>query len=132
MIEELLFAVIEWAASQDDIRAVALVGSHARGAASASSDVDLLLLALDPQRYLDDTRWAGRFGVIARQQAEDWGNVTSLRVWYADGCEVEYGWTTPRWAALPLDPGAARVISDGMRILLDRDGLLGAARPHAE
>jgi hypothetical protein len=79
-----------------------------------------------PDRYLEHTDWAKDFGRVRQQQIEDWGKVTSLRVWYKDGLEVEYGLTTPEWAMSPLDAGTRRVIEDGMLVLFDRDGLLRA------
>jgi hypothetical protein len=72
-----------------------------------------------PERYLEDTQWTAVFGALIRQQVEDWGRVTSLRTWYADGREVEFGLTTPAWAAQPLDEGTRRVVCDGMRVLYD-------------
>lgn len=104
--------------------AAAVVGSHARGAANSQSDVDLVILTTRPQLYLDDTAWVGQFGSVARQQTEQYGRLTSLRVWYVDGPEVEFGLTTPDWAALPLDEGTRRVIQDGMRVLWERTPLL--------
>jgi hypothetical protein len=38
--------------------------------------------------------------------------------------EVEFGLTTLAWAALPIDPGAQHVVSQGMCMLWDREGLL--------
>ena len=58
---------------------------------------------------------------------EDWGLVTSLRVYYEDGLEVEYGLTSSEWAEEPIDEGTYRVIRDGMGIYSDREGLLGRA-----
>jgi len=55
---------------------------------------------------------------------EDWGLVTSLRVYYEDGLEVEYGVTSSQWVNLPLDAGTRRVIADGMQILVDKRGWL--------
>ena len=127
MIEQFLSAVVRWASAQPDIRAVALVGSHARGAAKSTSDVDLVILTTCPRRYLEDTGWATRFGTVARQQLEDWGKVTSLRVWYQDGEEVEFGITTPDWVAQPIDEGTRRVISGGIRVLFDREDCLASA-----
>ena len=71
--------------------ALALVGSHARGDAKADSDVDLLLLLRDPEAYLDDRAWVSEFGAPDSVTMESWGKVTSLRVFYADGLEVELG-----------------------------------------
>jgi predicted nucleotidyltransferase len=127
MIEQFLSAVVRWASARRDIRAVALVGSHARGTATSTSDIDLVILTTRPGSYLDDTGWAAMFGTVARQQTEDWGTVTSLRVWYEDGREVEFGITTPEWAAQPLDEGTRQVVSDGIRILFDRGECLASA-----
>lgn len=113
-----------WASVQEDIRAAALVGSYARDAATEISDVDLVILADRPEKYLEDTEWLRRFGTVQRQQVEDYGLLTSIRVWYSDGLEVEYGLTGQRWAAHPLDAGTRRVMADGMRILFERGGLL--------
>lgn len=113
-----------WAASQPGILAVALVGSYARNEATDSSDVDLVIVAREPKSYLEDTRWARSFGTVDRHQIEHYGKVTSLRVWYAGGHEVEYGFTDERWAALPLDEGTGNVIGGGMEILFECGSIL--------
>ena len=43
------------------------------------------------------------FGQVEKYQTEDYGKLTSVRVWYQNGVEVEYGFTTPDWAVPPLD-----------------------------
>lgn len=125
-ITEFLSAVARWGTAQPDVTGVALVGSYARGSATNSSDIDLVVLTNRPDRYIRNTDWAKAFGHVRRQQIEDWGRVTSLRVWYEDGLEVEYGLTTPDWATPPLDAGTRSVIEDGMLVVFDRDGLLRA------
>ncbi len=126
-IDVYLNAVKAWAAQQTDIAAVLLVGSHARGTARADSDVDLVILTTHPSRYLDSAAYAETFGPVARWTTENWGRVTSMRVWYRDGLEVEYGITRPDWAAEPLDAGTRQVISGGVRIIFDRNGSLEIA-----
>jgi len=123
-VSALLDRVVAWAARQSSISGVALVGSHARGAARADSDIDLVLLCTEPCTFLYDTSWVQHFGSVERCQTEDWGAVTSLRVSYKHGVEIEFGLTTPLWAALPVDCGTQQVVSHGMRILMDRDGAL--------
>ncbi len=123
-VSRFLEDVTRWAAGQPSVAALALVGSYARGAARETSDVDLVLVATRPERYLEDQSWVRRFGAVVRQQVEDYGPVTSIRVWYADGLEVEYGVTGEGWAALPLDEGTRRVIADGMRVLFERGDIL--------
>jgi hypothetical protein len=114
----------QWAAGQPGILAVALIGSYARTKPTDASDVDLVIVARNPMEYVQDTGWANYFGVISRQQIEDYGKVTSLRVWYSSGREVEYGFTDETWCALPLDAGTKKVISDGMQILTERGSIL--------
>jgi hypothetical protein len=125
-IDQFLMDLRQWAEQQQKIVGVLLVGSHARDQAWEDSDVDVVLLALKPERYLQDRSWVGQFGSVARVEEEDWGRVISLRVWYAGGLEVEFSWTEPDWASLPPDPGTLRVVSDGARIVSDREGTLGA------
>jgi len=118
---------MRWSMKRKDIRAVALVGSYAREAATEASDVDLVILVEDPQKYLTNTKWIKVFGAAITQNIEDYGKLISLRVWYENGLEIEYGFTTREWAKTPLDKGTKRVISDGMRVLFEKEVLLS---PH--
>jgi hypothetical protein len=109
-----------------DVVGAALIGSHARGDVRADSDVDLMIVTEAPHLYLDDHAWVGAFGPVESVTLERWGAVTSLRVRYEGGPAAEMGITTPEWTSTePLDPGTERVARDGMRIVVDRDGLLG-------
>jgi uncharacterized protein len=122
-----LDAVARWGSGQEDIVAIALVGSYARGTAGPESDVDLVILAEDPESYLRHPEWVGRFGRPLAVEREDWGRVQSLRVRYREGPEVEFGLAWPDWAATgPVDEGTKRVVSEGLRILVDRQGKLAA------
>ncbi len=123
-IRDLLDAFVAWASAQADVHGIALVGSYARGAAREDSDIDLILLTDQPRKYLEDLKWIERFGALEKHQVEDYGKLTSVRVWYQNGPEVEYGITTPDWAAVPLDAGTRRVITDGMRVLFEQETLL--------
>ena len=119
-----------WASTQTDVLAVALVGSYARNAARENSDVDLVIIMDDPQKYLTDTEWTKTFGAVVKQQIEDYGMLTSLRVWYESGLEIEYGFTTRAWVKLPLDKGTKRVVDDGMRVLFESIVLLSPHETH--
>lgn len=116
--------VTDWVIRQPTISGMALVGSHARGEARPDSDIDLVLVCTDPQVFLSDTSWIQHFGKVKTCQTENWGLVTSLRVVYRESFEVEFGITSQVWAGRPVDPGTQSVVSNGMRILLDREGLL--------
>ena len=123
-IDQFLSDVTQWASTRADIQAPALIGSYARNAAKETSDVDLVLITTDPNLYLSVTSWVRQFGIFDKQQIEAYGLLTSIRIWYADGREVEYGITDESWAAVPLDEGTRRVIADGMQILFERGNLL--------
>ena len=131
-IELILQVVVAWATAQPKIRAIALVGSHARGIARPDSDIDFMLLATDPESFRADTTWVAEIDWHAvgtrlqKWQDEEYGAAWSRRVWLAD-CRwpVELTFASLIWAnADPLDVGTQRVISDGCRILHDPDALL--------
>jgi predicted nucleotidyltransferase len=115
---------VTWASGQPAVQAMAIVGSYARGAARDDSDIDLVILTDRPQEYLENVEWLERFGAIEQHQTEDYGKLTSLRVWYQNGVEVEYGITTPDWAATPLDAGTQEVMRGGRIVLFERGNLL--------
>ena len=92
-IRNFLDAFVPWASAQEDMQAIALVGSYARGAARDDSDIDLVLLTDEPQKYLEDLKWMERFGPVEKHQTENYGKLISIRVWYQNGVEVEYGIT---------------------------------------
>ena len=122
--ENLINQVIDWAKSEEGVLGVALVGSHARGEARLDSDIDLVIISSDPYRYIDDSSWICSFGEIKNCKTEDWGILTSIRVFFCVGLEVEFGFSSLEWVAIPPDSGTAEVVADGMKILLDPKSLL--------
>src|SRR6266550_4443946 len=83
----------KWASQRESILAVALVGSQARGTASACSDVDLIILAREPVEFIRAAEWIEAFGQPLRRTFENHGNVEVCRVWYQHGLEVEFGFS---------------------------------------
>jgi|SRR5215831_5988475 len=132
-VKQFLLEFAKWASEQPDILGVALVGSHARNEAMDQSDIDLVVISVAPKNYLRRQDWARRFGSIYRQQIEDYGELTSLRVWYSRGYEVEYGFTDEKWSASPVDEGTLRVISSGFQIIWEsvcsESSCAGSRRP---
>ena len=94
-IQDFLNAFVNWASAQEDVEGIVLVGSYARGEARDDSDIDLVLLTKKVDRYLENVTWLERFGVVENYQIEDYGKLISIRVWYQNGVEVEYGITMP-------------------------------------
>ncbi len=112
-----------WAQEQSSIRGVSVVGSYARGTARANSDIDLVILCQNPKDFLDNQAWVQQWGEVQSSNEEDYGALTSLRVFYSSGLEVEFGLTSTEWASVPVDPGTREVVSDGMKILHDPESL---------
>lgn len=119
--------VKQWTETNPDITGLALVGSYARNEARADSDIDLVLITSQPRDFIDGPEWINIFGIVRSFKIEEWGLVTSLRVYYEDDLEVEFGLTSSDWTSLPIDEGTRKVISDGMQILFDKEELLGRA-----
>lgn len=125
--EGLISAVASWAEEVEEILAVALCGSHARGTARPDSDVDLVLICTNRERLLLDFSWTRIFGPVLSVALEPYGLVESVRVTYENGPEVEFGITTVDWVALPVDEGTAGVMRDGLRVIYDPSGRLARA-----
>ena len=119
---------ISWATARADIEGIALLGSYARGTATENSDVDLMILTSERVRYLENQDWLSLFGEIERSRNETWGAVKTIRATYKTGPEIKYNFAAPSWAAIPVDAGTWRVVNDGMKILFDPKGMLGALR----
>ena len=119
IIQDFLDSFQAWAVKREDIQALALVGSHARGTHRPDSDVDLVVLTTNPGTYLRDVEWASRFGTVDKCQIEPYGDLTSIHAWYLDGREVEYGFTRPEWAR---STGGRAVLAAGVRVLFDNVG----------
>ena len=62
--EDLLDRFLAWARLRPDVRAVIVVGSCARTdhPADAFSDLDLVVVSTDPDRYLSETDWLKALG----------------------------------------------------------------------
>ena len=123
-VDGFLFEFKRWAATEAGIHAVALIGSQARNTATSESDVALIVVVSPPNIYLEHRQWASLFGNVLRDKLEDYGKCTSLRVWYDEGFEVEYGFVDEGWAALPLDEDTRKIITNGMKVIYERQPLL--------
>ena len=124
-VERFLASLVAFAEARNDVRAVALVGSRARGVARPDSDVDVVMLSSQPETYIDGDDWIRRFPGATLLATRRWGALTERRLLLGNGIEVDFGVACPSWASTqPLDAGTAQVARDGLVILHDRDGLL--------
>ena len=128
-VEQLLGRVAAWAAAQPDLVAVAVVGSQARGTARGDSDLDLVLLSWDPERYVQGEDWARELGAGEVAATAHRGMLVEQRLKTAWGPELDVAIGSPRWASLaPLDVGTERVAREGLRIVYDPEGVLAALK----
>lgn len=128
-VRALLSRVRDWAATRSEVHAVALVGSWARNAAGTDSDVDLVFLVDEPDAYLAYEEWAHEIGASTIIRTRSWGAVTERRLSLFSGLEVDVGIASVSWASItPVDAGTARVVTDGIEIVYDPEGLLTALK----
>ena len=124
-IDGILQKLQEWVAKNDDVLAVGYVGSWARGTARPDSDLDLIIVTITPDKYLETSDWTAFFGVVCEVKSEDWGLVQSRRAFYEDDSEIEFGITTKDWTKTnPVDEDTKKVVQDGMAIVYDPQNLL--------
>ena len=121
----LLHDIIAWSSACADIRAVALVGSNARADHPADewSDIDLVLIAANPDLYLQSSTWLNAIGepwIITVERDPD-GCIVERRVLFRSGIDVDFIVLAPdRIGALQEEP-LASILSRGVQVLLDQD-----------
>jgi predicted nucleotidyltransferase len=129
--DALMRVVAGWAKRREDIRAMALVGSWARGHPSRASDLDLLLLSERPVEYRRRRRWLREIDFRAAgfrprsSRGTAYGAVWSLHLHLHPSADVELTFAGRPWAnTTPIDAGTRSVVKDGFRIMFDRDGVM--------
>ncbi|EDX83172.1 hypothetical protein S7335_351 [Synechococcus sp. PCC 7335] len=132
-VEQIVQQVTYWAVSQESILAAALVGSQARGTATAKSDIDLMFLARQPLHFRMSTDWLSKinWGDLYIESWEDkvygvvWSRHVQLNASNPHRITVELSFGRLSWASItPLDTGTQQVVRDGCRILYDAEGHL--------
>lgn len=127
LVNQVIDRATKWAVAQPDLHACLVVGSYAYGRPRMGSDVDLVILSDTPRAHLDELGYLTAITPRGRLiRSAQWGPMHERRVRLPSGLLVEFGIATPEWAALPVDPGTAKVIRDGCKILTD-DGLIADA-----
>ena len=123
-------AVAHWATERDDIRAMALLGSWARGDPRPTSDLDLLLLSdLAPdyrhRTWLTEIAFQNAGFQLHSSDSAIYAIVWSEHVHLLPAADVELTFAKCAWASLhPIDNGTRVVVKDAFQIVIDRDGIL--------
>jgi hypothetical protein len=126
---DILADVRRWARSRPDVRGVALVGSYASGKQRPDSDIDLVIIADNPETYRNGD-WAGAAAGgrrVAGTREETFGDGWSLFVRLAEGPEIEFTFAGPAWAnTAPPREEVRRIVQEGFMVLHDPLGELDA------
>jgi len=130
-VNAIIGAVARWAIERDDIRALALAGSWARGNPRQASDIDLLLLSDRAHDYRGRRKWLSEINFRDagyRQQSSEsaiYGVVWSRHIHLLPAVELELTFAPCSWAKTdPVDEGTQGLVKDAFRIIFDRDGIL--------
>ena len=115
----------------DDLRALGVCGSWARGNPTPDSDLDLVIIARNPSVYRRRQQWVrelpfDRYGFnYVNHHTATYGVVWSAHVELEPYAELELSFAAPSWACVdPLDPGTRHVVTDGFKVVVDKDRLL--------
>lgn len=109
----------EFAGNTWHIESVLIVGSYARGTNKEGSDLDIVMITSDKSAMLADQGFVQILGEVEKKQTEYYGACTSVRVWYKNGLEVEFGVVESSWIKKPLDAGTKKVLGDGYQVIFD-------------
>lgn len=128
-MEPLLATFVSWAETQADIRAAAVVGSHARTdrPADAWSDLDLVVIVTDPHRYVSTTDWLAHIAVphLTFLEPTAVGNLTERRVLFDGARDVDFIFVPTAVVKdvlrQGLDDGVALLFQRGVNLLFDKD-----------
>jgi aminoglycoside 6-adenylyltransferase len=127
-LEERLY---RWAQREDNLRVVLVFGSRARDdhAADEWSDLDVLLLARDPEKYRAARDWLPHIGTpwLSFLEPTPDDNGYELRVLFEGGLDVDFCPESIDRFRQALQEGLSSVAADllfrGVRVLVDKENL---------
>ncbi len=130
--EDVIDRFLAWARPQPDVRAVMVVGSRARTdhPADAFSDLDLVVVTTDPDRYLSQTDWLESLGTpwLTFLERQAVGEGLERRVLFEGALDVDFvplaNEAVRRMVLEGWPPEVAAVFRRGFRLVLDKDDLL--------
>jgi aminoglycoside 6-adenylyltransferase len=136
--ECLIGKFVAWAQAEPNIRAAIIIGSRARTDHPADewADLDIIVFATDIERYVASADWVNNVGAhwltfVERTPGGGW----ERRVLFDGGLDVDFALNPAtelaHLATGAISPDAADIIQRGVRMLVDKDGLvaqLGAVK----
>ena len=122
MVKEFIDQLRIFAINHAEIESVIIVGFYARGTNKETSDLDLCIITNAKNKMVETPDFVKEFGIVKNMQIEYYGACISIRVWYENGLEVEFGLVGPSWIKMPLDGGTRKVLNDGYKVVVDKRG----------
>jgi hypothetical protein len=116
--------------SHDDLRALGLAGSWARGNPRPDSDLDLIIVAGNPDTWRRCQHWVGELAFAqAGLHYDDHSTATygaaSAHVKLNPEAALELTFVPKALASFdPIDPGTLHILADAFTIIVDKDHLL--------
>lgn len=128
--EQLIDRFVQWAQAEDNIRAALVIGSRARTDHPADewSDLDVIILANDPEPYWATVDWLPHVGVPWLTFIEPLhdGRGFERRVLFEGGLDVDFVPSPVEFFRRMLDTGLLSDVADllhrGVRFLVDKEG----------
>ncbi len=129
-LKQILDLSKQLAESDENILALGLCGSWARGTPNPDSDIDISIITKDKETFRK-SNWIEQidFEHIGEQmhsyEDKDYGLVWSRHVHLQSKIEIEFSFADSSWANTDmLDKGTAKVVSDGYKIVHDPHRIL--------
>ena len=123
----LMEAVAVWVRAHSGLRALGLAGSWSRGSARSDSDLDLVILVDAPEKYQSDLGWLSHIALpepfrVVSHKVVVYGAAWSCHAFLEPAGELELTFVALNWASTePIDAGTRCVVSDGFRVIADKD-----------
>lgn len=128
--EELLSRFVTWAESDDNIRAVIIMGSRVRKESPADewSDLDLIVLVTDVDQFAENQEWADMVGtrIFTVNQRNPDGKIGQVKILYEGGYDIDFATASVESVLKMAEDNPIEfslVGSRGTRHVLDKDNL---------
>lgn len=131
--EYLIERFINWAEKEENVRTAVIIGSQARidHPADQWSDLDIIVLARDPEVYSQSKDWLMAIGTpwLSFVEPTPDGRSMEQRVLFAGGLDVDFALSDAaafqQMLATVLPSDVANTLQRGHRFILDKDNLEG-------